>query len=700
MMALPATLAIARNDFCHALDKSTTHVVRSMRQWAEEELVIPEGKYVGQRWSPETQPFGALLFDAIDSHQWPRHVVTGCVQSGKSLHDYVAPTLYYLFELQESVVNGIPTMDLAHDKYSKEILPAIKANRKYRALLPRKGPGSREGVGNLESVKFQNGVELKFMSAGGGDEKRSSYTARVLVATELDKYDAAGEASRETDPVSQMENRLASNDIFERRFFGECTCSIPEGRIWKEYNGGTASKIMCPCPYCREYVCPEREHLQGWKDAESEVAAVRMSHFGCPSCGHELTESDRREMNLIAKLVHRGQTIDRDGNIHGDPPETLTLGFRWNAFNNLFWSPGAIGWKEWKALRADDEESAEKELEQFYWAIPHDSPDVALVNFNADKARKRFGPSPKGEVPHDAYKVTVGADLHLRFGCFVVIAWFKDGRGHVVDYGKFDIASDDLGSQRAFLIALRDFRDLCEIGWTWQGHNSAYVPDQVWIDARYQGEKKGRRPAGDGVVYAFIHECNKMVGQRYRPCIGFGESESNSATYVHPTNKDKRVRLIGEQYHIDWETVPGVHVVKINADYWKTRFQECLSIPECDDKGMPNPGAITLYAASNTEHITFTKQIGAEHPKIIFVKGVGDTIKWTPHSSSNHYGDAAYLAKGASHHVGVHVVKTDRIAAIAVRQVQTAVEESSSVRHTRNFRPDGRPFLITNRRTR
>ena len=685
--------AATRNNVQRGLRKSATHIVRPIRQWAEEEFVIPEGDYVGQRWNSETQPFGRLLFDAIDSHQWPRYATTGCVQSGKSLHLYVVPTLYHLFELHEDVVNGIPTMDMAHDKWSRELLPAIKANHKYRRLLPTKGPGSREGVGNLESVKFQNGVELKFMSAGGGDEKRSSYTARVLVATEIDKYDSVSESSRETDPVSQMENRLASRTTFSRRFFAECTCSIPEGRIWKEYHAGTASRIMCPCPYCHKYVCPEREHLLGWREAENELAAFHLAHFCCPGCGHELTERDRQTMNLLARLIHRGQTIDKDGTIRGDPPETLTLGFRWNAFNNLFWVPGDIGLKEWKALRAEDEESVQKELEQFYWAIPHESPDLDLVKFDPDKARKRFGLSPKGEVPTDAVKLTVGLDLGKRVGYWVTIAWFSDGRGHVVDYGTIEIDSDNLGEQKAILAALRDFRDRVEIGWTWPGHEAAFVPDQVWIDARYQGEQRGRMPSGDGVVYAFIRE----AGPRYRPCLGFGMTQSGAVQYRQPAQKDKTTKFIGEQYHLDWEAIPAVHVVKVNSDFWKTQFQECLSIPAVNVNGEPNAGSITLYAASNTEHITYTKQVGAEKPMKEFKPGVGDVVVWKRESRANHYGDASYLAKCAGHFCGVRVVRTDRIAAIATRkpnQETVVVSQSPSY-----FRPDGRPYMITDRRS-
>jgi len=683
----------AELDFRQATAGALTRIIRPLRQWAEEELVIPEGRYVGQRWSAETQPFGALLFDLIDSHRWPRHVVTGCVQSGKSLHDYVAPTLYHLFEQGENVVNGIPTMDLAHDKWSKEILPAIRANVKYRALLPSKGPGSRQGVGNLEKVQFQNGMELKFMSAGGGDEKRSSYTSRVLVATELDKYDTAAGASREADPVSQMEARLASNDIFERRFYGECTVSVPEGRVWREYLAGTASKIMCPCPHCREFVCPEREHLAGWREAETELAAIRQSHFCCPACGHEISEDERRVMNLLAKVLHRGQSIDRRGRITGDPPETLTLGFRWNAFNNLFWTVGAIGWKEWQALRADDEDSAQRELDQFYWAVPHQPPELDLVHFRADAARKRFGQWPKGQFPPEAVHFTVGLDLGKRVGYWVAMAWLPDGRGHIVDYGTIEVPSDDLGEQRAILVALRDFRERVECGWNWPGHDPR-VPDQVWIDARYQGETKGRRPSGVGVVYDFISESQGLHGQRYRPCLGFGASQLHGAVYSHPHKKEKTVKYLGEQYYLEWERDSGCHVCKINSDYWKVQLQERLSIPSLDAVGAPNAGAVTLYAGSTTEHVTYCKHIAAERPVKRFEKGVGETIGWERESRANHYFDASYLAVAAGHFCGVRIVRVARVPAIMSRHQPQAAGDPS---RPRSLMPDGRPFLVSQR---
>jgi hypothetical protein len=175
-------------------------------------------------------------------------------------------------------------------------------------------------------------------------------------------------------------------------------------------------------------------------------------------------------------------------------------------------------------------------------------------------------------------------------------------------------------------------------------------------------------------------------------------TQSGAVQYRQPAKKDKTTKLIGEQYHLDWETVPAVHVVKINSDFWKTQFQECLSIPAVDANGQPTAGAITLYAASNTEHITYAKQVGAEKPVKEFKPGVGDIVVWKRESRANHYGDASYLAKCAGHFCGVRVVRTDRVTKKAIDAKEWFQKPTSSPSVSR-FRPDGRPYMITDRRS-
>jgi len=473
----------AQAEFHWLLRQARTPRLRSMAQFASEEFVIPKGQFKGTLVNWEIQPFARLLIDQLDTGRYPRSAVVGCVQSGKSTFGYVLEALFYALECHEPVIVSAPTMKLCRSVWRREIEPAIRASR-YRQYLPRRGSGSLGGW--AEEIELGNGGVFKFMSAGGGDENRSQYTARCVVMTEADKMDTAGETSRETDPVSQIENRTDSYREELRRCHLECTVSIPEGRIWKEYNAGTASRIACPCPHCRDWVTPEREHLLGWQEADTKHAAHRMSHFACPACAERLTQADRREMNLRAVVLHRGQSIDEHGSIIGDPPETNTLGFRWNAFNNLFWTPGEVGAKEWAARQATSgEEASEKELSQFYWAVPYTSPDFDATPLDARQVRRRFADRRyiRGVVPEDSQHLALAIDCGKRFCTWMLAACRPGCRGHIADYGTFEVPSRDQDVTTALLAALRNFRDDVVLeGWA-NTAGEILLPGVVAIDA-------------------------------------------------------------------------------------------------------------------------------------------------------------------------------------------------------------------------
>jgi len=574
------------------------------------------------------------LIAEIDSRRWLRIAVTGCVQGGKSYMGYVAPCLYHIFEHGESVVLGCPSMDIARNKWNNEILPAIQAIPRFRDQLPDVGAGSRGGM--AEEIAFKHGPKLKFMPAGGGDAKRSSYTARVLVATEIDKYDTAGQASREAPPIVQMEARLLSYDESERQVYVECTVSIETGAIWQEIKAGTDSRIVVPCPACREWVTPEREHLVGWQDAPTKKAARRAARWNCPACGAEWIDKVRREINQRCRLVHRGQSIDAAGTVTGEVPETDTLGFRWNAFHNLFWSTAAIASAEWTAARAPDEDAAEKEMRQFYWTIPWAPPDFDQTPLDVAAVRRRFAHYPKGLVPDDAAYLTLGLDPGKRVSWWLVVAWWPDGRGHIVDYGTIEVPSDSLGLERALIAALRDFRDRVYTGWATPG-GQPKIPDQVWIDSKFQRN----------VVYEFIRETKD---HRFRPAMGFGTGQQHAQWYNRPKKTGAIVKFIGEDYHICWMKKDRVFLIECNADHWKSWAHRRLSVP------LAEPGAVTLYHGSNNEHTTLVKHFDAEEEKTEFIPGKGTVRKWVRKSRANHWLDCFYNACAAGHLAGVRLI--------------------------------------------
>lgn len=163
--------------------------LRSMREFAEAEITIPEGPFAGRRFRCSRQPYTGLWFDAVDSGLWSRHVATGPTQSGKTLACFIIPLLYHLFEIGETVICGLPDMDMAADKWREDIQPVIERSA-YRDLLPTRGGGSRGG--RVESLQFRNGATLKFMSGGGGDKSRAGFSSRAAVITRNRRHGPAG----------------------------------------------------------------------------------------------------------------------------------------------------------------------------------------------------------------------------------------------------------------------------------------------------------------------------------------------------------------------------------------------------------------------------------------------------------------------------------------------------------------------------
>ena len=605
--------------------------MRSMREFAEREIVIPDGPYVGRRFRCDRQPYTGLWLDAVDSGAWSRFVATGPTQSGKTLSCFVIPLLYHLFELEETVICGLPDMDMAGDKWREDILPAIEQSR-YRNLLPSRGGGSRGG--RVESLQFRNGATLKFMSGGGGDKSRAGFTSRVVVITETDGMDQPGGTSRESDKITQLEARTRAYGS-RKRIYMECTVSTEQGRTWQEYQQGTRSRILLPCPQCKTWVGPERDHLSGWQNAESRAAARDAGVFACPACGHHWTLEERANANRHAQLVHRDQSIDAEGSIQGAPPATDTLGFRWSAFHNLFLTPGDLAADEWRASRAADEENAEREMRQFVWCLPVQPAQLDQTALAVHELAARTVQVARGFVPADAQHLTAAIDLGKYLAHWVVVAWSPNAVGHVVDYGRLEVASDDFGVEQALLMALREFREMAAEGWPVQ-EGARLQLEQVWIDSGYMAP----------VVYAFCRES----GNLYRPAVGRGAAQQRSQWYTRPTRVGSTVRYIGEGYHINALPAEGLLLSVVDSDHWKTWVHQRLSTP------IGQPGALTLYAAPPQEHLTFAHHLTAEKKVEEFVPGKNVVVKWQRVRKQNHWLDALYNACAAGQYAGVRLV--------------------------------------------
>ena len=390
--------------------------LREVGDWAEQEIRIPSGPFEGRRYRMDRLPYARHLLGQIG--KWRRHVVTGPTQAGKSLNAFVLPIIYYLFEMKEDVICGVPDLTMSGEKWQKDIKPVIERSR-YADMIPNRGAGSQGG--NPVMITFRNGRSLRFMAGGGGDKQRAGSTGRVLVITETDGMDEVSKTSKEgQDKISQLEGRVRAYGE-EARIFMECTVSTDTGRTWRELKAGTDSKLACPCPHCGHYVSPEREHLTGWEQAESKIQAGKISAWTCPECGIFLSENDRRLMNEQSVLVHRGQEVTPSGEIVGNVVETDTFSFRWNAFNNLLSTASLVSMEEWQAAQSEDVEAVQTAIKQQVHTIPAKNTNVERVPISVGVVR---GSKPKyagrcsginqGVVPDGFDMLTAFIDISRR----------------------------------------------------------------------------------------------------------------------------------------------------------------------------------------------------------------------------------------------------------------------------------------------
>ena len=677
---------------------SRTPKLRSMRRFAEEEIYIPEGgPYAGLRFNCDRQPFVRAFFDAIDwadAHDIPERVTTGPTQTGKTMISLGIPTLYHLFEVGETVILGIPNSDMARDKWTRDILPVIDRTR-YKHLLPVRGGGSRGGA-KFTSITFRNGATLRFMAAGGGPKQVAGYTSRVLIITETDEIARGGANTSEANTVNLLEGRVRAFGS-RRRVYKECTVTTEDGHTWDRIKQGTDTRICLPCCHCGRWVTPEREHLVGWQTAESATEAADAARFCCPDCGAAWSEKHRIGANLAAKIAHRGQTIDADGSVVGDDPPTDCLGFRWSAVNNLFATAADVGAEEWRAAREPDEDNAERRMCQQVWAIPYKPATLESTELSLDYIVRRQGEYPRGVVPPGTRWLTAGGDLGKHLAHYTVIAWSDDASGQVVDYGRLNVPSVDMGVELALLNTLERLHDLLLEGYPVAAAPGEaapperMVPNQLWIDAGYQG---GREAESDtGCVYEF---CKRVAPAgspqafhtRVRPVLGRGGEQM--VRYTVPTKLTDTIRWIGDGCHLRLNEHARIWYIMADADHWKTWLNDRLSVPA------DQPAALTLYRVAKAgEHLGFARHLTAEHTETSFEPGRGMVTRWI-RTSINHWLDATYLACAAAYICGVRVV------APGPRQVDPVppappVPPRGVAAPRRFLTPDGRPYLVTER---
>lgn len=644
-----------RNVVVEATRSARTKPIRSMRKWACDELVIPNGPFEGERFRVENQPILGLLLDEFDSGRWVEKYCTGPSQSAKTFGCWFIPIAYHIAELGEDIVAGVPDKNMADNKWQEDLLPAFKASPALKKLLPSTGPGSEGGKVN-DVVRFTNGATIKWMSRSGSDQSKAGFTARVIAVTEAAGFSLSTETSVEAEPLKQIEARQRAWDYQERCSYVEGTLTIPDQLPWQAREESSQSRIVSPCPNCGGWISPERQHLTGWKNAETEIEAEDSSFWICPLCDDPIDEQQRRSSLADCRILHGTQSLDRKGNVIGPLPPTRRLWFHWQAWHNMFVSTSSLGREEWEASRKPEDsperQSAERELCQFVHGMCYTPDLLDSMELDPKSVASRRSRIARGMLPADTKFVTVGIDIGKYQGWWYGMAFRECGQIHTFDFGSFDIASDikpTIGD--AIFSSLVDFSAICETGWTIQGDGKLRKPDQIWIDAGYQPD----------AVFEFIRSRGKHSYKKsiYFPIIGRGTGQMQRI-YEAPKSVGGRIIQVGKRWHVSQVPKHYAYEIMVDSDHWKEELHSHLAIHH------DTPGALGFFVASQKDLERVSRHLTNEKKMQEFQPGKGIVTRWV-RIGQQHWLDAAYLARAAGDRCGW---RPPKIAREAVEGVQ------------------------------
>ena len=118
--------------------------------------------------------------------------------------------------------------------------------------------------------------------------------------------------------------------------------------------------------------------------------------------------------------------------------------------------------------------------------------------------------------------------------------------------------------------------------------------------------------------------------------------------YIAPDARQKGILYLGSEFHIarvkrNGKPIPGVMLVHMNADHWKSELHQRLMMP------VGEPLAVSLYqSASASEHSDFSKHLTAEKQVEKYIEGRGEQVVWERTDRNNHWLDSTYSALCAS----------------------------------------------------
>lgn len=384
----------------------------------EEAWVYTPGGYNGP-W--KTPPYLKRPLDLLNSRLYQGISFIGPAQSGKTFGLVECPIVWNINHNQA---------DMLVVQMSETTAGDFSKTRIKRLLNHSNIPAGELLKDNVFDKHFRSGCTL-FVGYPAATQL-SSKTLQIVLITDYDRmpkdidgegpgWDMAfnriktlgsrGKVVAECSPRGEAldpKEKLASDHFYHNVDYGLITV----------YHQGTRERWYWPCPECDEFFqCKpsfDKDYLFIPEHGSDLEEAAEQSRLICPHCGSLVDiHTHRREMNEHGVWVADGQTIDKHGQLHGEPPKTNIASFGLAGYAAQFQNPKSLILTYLQRLQSFQQNGDSSPLKTVYntqLAAPYvsaesqDESEMEVVQGRAEKMQRAV-------VPYGVRFLTASVDV-------------------------------------------------------------------------------------------------------------------------------------------------------------------------------------------------------------------------------------------------------------------------------------------------
>lgn len=522
-----------------------------------------------------------------------------------------------------------PSKDFITDQFEPRLVELFR----QASSLGRKVLGGIDGKRQKRTLKRVNGTRIRLAHAGSSTALKSDPAAFALV----DEYDEMlRNVKGQGDPLGLVEARgdtyadftvgvvsTPSNGMIEverdeasgLEFWSVGESDDVKSPIWRLWQEGTRHHWTWQCPHCKTWFVP-RFSLMKWPKNATPAQGRREAYLQCPSPnGCVIEEHHKAQMNARGVHVAPGQSIDIDGVVTGDPPDSSTLSFWISGLASPFVSFGQRVENYLTALRSNESAKIQTAMNSQFGEVYVDGTGDVPAWESIYENRLGY---LSGTVPDAVRYLTFGCDVQKNRLVWVARGWGYRATSWLVANGELmgNTAEPEVWSDLSELLATPIDETLIKLAFIDSGFRPG-KKEGVPVNRVYEFCRKHRR-------FAFATKGSSHV--MLRPLV-----KSN----IEVTQQGKA-------------SAYGLELIRLDTDHWKSFVHERLRWPQ------DAPGGWHLH---NDVTEDYCRQLVAE-ARVMTPSG---KPQWVQRSRENHYLDAEAMAAAAGYMLNVQHLRGNGI---------------------------------------